>query len=82
MLSWVNEIDMEELELEFSGFLGARQGVFGLFGLILILDLLWPGVPFLNIDTCAKGGLFISVRVFSLPWMTGRMDGWMDGRVT
>jgi len=29
VLSWVNEIDMEELELRFSGFLGACQGVFG-----------------------------------------------------
>ncbi len=38
MLSWVNEIDMEELELEFSSFLGARQDVFGPFDLILISD--------------------------------------------
>jgi hypothetical protein len=29
------------LELEFSGFLGAHQGVFGPFGLILISDPPW-----------------------------------------
>jgi hypothetical protein len=38
VLSWVNETDMEELELQFLGFLGARQGVFDPFGLILISD--------------------------------------------
>jgi hypothetical protein len=36
VLSWANETDMEELELEFSSFLGALQGVFGPFGMILI----------------------------------------------
>ncbi len=46
MLSWVNETDMEELELQFSSFLGARQGVFGPFGLILILDPLRAGHAF------------------------------------
>jgi hypothetical protein len=25
-----------------------------------------PGMPFLDNDTCAKGGLFISIRVFFL----------------
>jgi hypothetical protein len=39
-----------------------------------------PGMPFLDSDTCAEGGLFISV--FSSlydaihGWMTGQMDGW------
>jgi hypothetical protein len=46
VLSWVNETDMEELELQFSSFLGARQGVFGPFGLILILDPLRAGHAF------------------------------------
>jgi len=38
VLSWVNETNMEKLELEFLGFLGARQGVFGPFGLIYISE--------------------------------------------
>jgi hypothetical protein len=46
VLSWANENDMEELELQFSGFLGARQGVFGPFGLILISDPLGAGHAF------------------------------------
>jgi hypothetical protein len=29
VLSWVNDTDMEELELQFLGFLNAHQGVFG-----------------------------------------------------
>jgi len=37
---------METLELQFSGFLGARQGVFGPFGLILISDPLGTGHAF------------------------------------
>jgi hypothetical protein len=35
-----------------------------------------PSMPFLDSDTCAEGGLFISARVFFLVWMTGWMDGW------
>jgi hypothetical protein len=32
---------------------------------ILRLPPLWPGMPFLDSDTCAEGGrLFISARVF------------------
>ncbi len=46
MLSWVNETNMEELELQFSGSLGACQGVFGPFGLILISDPLRAGHAF------------------------------------
>jgi len=46
VLSWVNETNMEELELQFSGFLGACQGVFGPFGLILISDPLRAGHAF------------------------------------
>jgi hypothetical protein len=38
-----------------------------------------PGMPFLDSDPCAEGGLFISARVFFPDaihgWMTGRMDG-------
>ncbi len=38
------------------------------------------GMPFLDRDTCAEGGVFISVRVlFSVrchPWMDGWMNGW------
>jgi hypothetical protein len=71
---------MEELELEFSSFLGARQGVFGPFGLILISDPLGAGMPFLDNDTCTEGGgggcyLF-------LPWFSTMYDaihGWMMG---
>jgi hypothetical protein len=39
-----------------------------------------PGMPFLDRDTCAEGGLFISARVFfpvwCHPWMDDRTDGW------
>jgi hypothetical protein len=40
--------------------------VFGLFGLILISDPLGPGMPFLDINTYAEGGLFIFAKVFFL----------------
>jgi hypothetical protein len=40
-----------------------------------------PGMPFLDSDTCAEGGLFILPGFSSLydaihGWMTGWMDGW------
>jgi hypothetical protein len=42
-----------------------------------------PGMPFLDSYTCAKGGLFISARVFfpvwCHPWMDDGTDGWMMG---
>jgi hypothetical protein len=72
--------------MQFSGFLGARQGVFGTFGLILISDP--PGAghafhrqPFLDHDTCTEevGYLFLP-RFFSLyDAIHGWMMGWMDG---
>jgi len=65
VLSWVNETDMEELELQFSGFLGACQGVFGLFGLILISNPPRAGHAFPRQQHMRKGGgLFISTKVF------------------
>jgi hypothetical protein len=66
-LSWVNEIDMEELELQFSGFLGACQGVFGPFGLILISNPPRAGHAFprhQHMHMRGGGGLFISSKVF------------------
>jgi hypothetical protein len=43
---------------------------------------LGPGMPFLDSDTCAEGGLFIYVRVFfpiwCHPWMDDGTDGWME----
>jgi hypothetical protein len=35
-------------------------------------------MPFLDSDTCAEGGLFISARVFFLVWCHPWMDGWME----
>jgi hypothetical protein len=39
-----------------------------------------PGMPFLDSDTCAERGLFISARVFfpvlCHPWMDDGTDGW------
>jgi len=67
VLSWVNETDMKKLELEFSSFLGACQGVFGPFGLILILDPPRAGHAFpKQRHMRRRGGLFISARVFFL----------------
>jgi hypothetical protein len=34
-------------------------------------------MPFLDSDTCAEGGLFISARVFFPVWCHLWMDGWM-----
>jgi hypothetical protein len=44
-------------------------------------------MPFLDSDTCAKGGgLFIFAKIFFFvrchPWMDDRMDEWMNERVT
>ncbi len=43
---------------------------------------LGPGMCFLDIDTCAERGVFISARVFfpvwCHPWMDDGMDGWME----
>jgi hypothetical protein len=44
-------------------------------------------MPFLNNDTCAKGGYlflpgFISLYDAIHGWMTGQTDGWIDWRVT
>ncbi len=57
---------MEELELQFSSFLGACKNVFGPFGLILISNPPGLGMPFLDNDTCAESGgmFFISARAF------------------
>jgi hypothetical protein len=70
VLSWVNETDMEELELQFSSFLGARQSVFGPFGLIYIFEPLGVGHAFPRQRHMRKGGggggLFISFGVFYL----------------
>jgi len=68
----------------FQVFLGARQGIFDPFGLILISDPLGPGMPFLDIDTCEKrgGGDYLFLPGFSSlydaihGWMTRWMDGW------
>jgi hypothetical protein len=85
VLSWVNETNMEELELEFSSFLGARQGVFGPFGLILILDPPRVGHVFPRHRHMRKrgGGNLFLPRYSSLydaihGWMTRRTNGWMD----
>ncbi len=56
MLSWVNETNMKKLKLQFSGFLGAHQGVFGSFGLILISDSPGLSMPLLDNNTCAERG--------------------------
>ncbi len=44
------------------------------------------GMPFLDSDTCAKGGLFIFAKVFfpvwCHSWMDDGMNRWMDGWVT
>jgi len=65
VLSWVNETDMEELELQFLGFLGARQGVFGPFGFIYISEPPGAGHAFPRQRHMRKGGgLFISAEVF------------------
>jgi hypothetical protein len=76
---------MEELESQFSGFLGACQGVFGLFGLILISNPPRVGHAFPRQQHMRRGGgggyLFLP-RFSSMydsihEWMMGRMDGWM-----
>jgi hypothetical protein len=52
---------------------------------ILGVAPLGPGMPFLESNTCAERGLFISARVFFLvwchPWMDDGMDGWMDEKL-
>jgi hypothetical protein len=56
---------MEELELQFLGFLGARQGLFGPFGLILISDPPRARHAFPRQRQMRRGGgLFIYARVF------------------
>jgi hypothetical protein len=79
VLSWVNEIDMEKLELEFSGFLGARQGAFGPFSLILISDPLGAQHAYPRQQHMRKrgrggggGGFYICQRF--LPYMMPSMD--------
>jgi len=47
---------MEELESQFSGFLGACQGVFGLFGLILISNPPRVGHAFPRQQHMRRGG--------------------------
>jgi hypothetical protein len=75
----VNETDIEELELQFSSFLGAHQGVFGPFGLILI------SYPPRARDAFPKhrhmrrgggGGVFYFFHGF-ITCMMPSMDGWM-----
>jgi hypothetical protein len=47
---------------------------------------LGPGMPFLDNDTCAKGGGYLFISGFSSlydaihGWMMGRTDEWMDGK--
>jgi hypothetical protein len=67
---------------------GDDKYVLGL--LLILISKSWGcpplglGMPFLDSDTCAKGGgvLFISARVFFLvwchPWMDDGTDGWME----
>jgi len=78
----VNETDTEELELEFSGFLGAHQGVFGPFGLILISDPHGAKHAFPKQRHMRRGGGYLFLPGFSSlydaihGWMIGWMDGW------
>jgi hypothetical protein len=70
---------MEELELQFLGFLGACQGVFGPFGLILILDPLGAGHAFLRQRHMHRRGGYLF-----LPWFFSLYDaihGWMMARM-
>jgi hypothetical protein len=52
---------------------------------ILGVPPLGLGMPFLDNDTCAKGGGYLFLLGFSSlyaaihGWMMGWMDGWMDG---
>ncbi len=67
--------------VQFSGFLGAHQGVFDPFALILITDPPGAGYAFPRQRHMRRGrGLFISARVFfpvwCYPWMD---DGTNDG---
>jgi hypothetical protein len=44
------------------------------------------GMPFLNSDTCAEGVIYFCQGFLPLydaihGWMTGQMDGWMDGKL-
>jgi hypothetical protein len=65
VLSWVNETDIDELELQFSGFLGAHQGVFDLFGLILISDPPRVGHAFpKQRHMCREGRVIYFCQVF------------------
>ncbi len=57
------------------------QGVFGPFGLILISDPLGSGMPFLDSDTCARGGGVIYFCQGFFPCMMPSMNGWQDGRM-
>ncbi len=69
---------MEELELQFSSFLGARQGVFGPFGLILISDPPKAEHAFPRQRHMRKGGggyLFMS----GFSSLYDAMHGWMTG---
>ncbi len=86
VLSWVNETDMEELELQFLGFLGACQGVFGPFGLILISNPPRAEHAFLRQRHMRKrrGGYLFILGFFSMydaihGWMMGQMMRQMDG---
>jgi hypothetical protein len=50
--------------------------------LTMVKDRGWgPGMPFLDSDTCAEGGLFISARVFFPVWCHPWMDDMTDGRM-
>jgi hypothetical protein len=63
------------MELQFSGFLGARQGVFGPFGLILISDPLAGHAFPRQQNMCREGGrgyLFLSGFFF----MYDAIHGW------
>jgi hypothetical protein len=87
VLSWVNETNTEELQLQFSSFLGAHQGVFGPFGVILISNPPGAGHAFPRHQHMRKGGgwgvggwggVIYLCQGFLLCMMPS-MDGWMDG---
>jgi hypothetical protein len=68
---------MEKLELQFSSFLGACQGVFGHFGLILISDPSGARHAFPRQQHMHKGGGYLFLPGFSS--LYDAIHGWMDG---
>jgi hypothetical protein len=66
---------MEKLELEFSGFLGGHQGVFGPFSLILISNPHGAKHAFPKQRHMRRGGGVIYFCQGFLPYMMPSMDG-------